>query len=61
MDIPGPRYGNVEFDGFRFIPWDFKAHSIDPARGDVGKIPTNGYCLIYLITIFHEYIITSKK
>lgn len=43
MDIPGPRYGNVEFDGFRFIPWDFKAHSIDPARGDVGKIPTNGY------------------
>ena len=43
MDIPGPRYGNVEFDGFRFIPWDFKAHSIDPVRGDVGKIPTNGY------------------
>ena len=43
FDIPGPKYGNVEFDGFRVIPWDFKAHSIDPAKGDDGKIPTNGY------------------
>ena len=37
--IPGPSYGNVEFDGFRGIPWDFKAHSA--TLGD--KVPTNGY------------------
>lgn len=43
MKIPGPKYGNVEFDGFRVIPWDFKAHSIDPNKRDNGKIPTNGY------------------
>ena len=43
MDIPGPKYGNVEFDGFRTIPWDFKAHSIDPAREDKEQIPTNGF------------------
>ena len=43
MDIPGPKYGNVEFDGFKTIPWDFKAHSIDPAREDKEIIPTNGY------------------
>ena len=29
MQIPGPRYGRVEFDGFLDIPWDFKAHSIN--------------------------------
>lgn len=27
MKIPGPKYGNVSFDGFFGIPWDFKAHS----------------------------------
>lgn len=43
MRIPGPKYGNVEFDGFRTIPWDFKAHSIDAIKGDDGKVPTNGY------------------
>ena len=42
MDIPGPKYGNVEFDGFKIIPWDFKAHSIDPSKDDKEKIPTNG-------------------
>ena len=26
FDIPGPSYGNVRFDGFYHIPWDFKAH-----------------------------------
>lgn len=29
LKIPGPRYGHVEFDGFREIPWDFKAHAIN--------------------------------
>ena len=43
MDIPGPKYGNVVFDGFKTIPWDFKAHSIDKDKKDTGKIPTNGY------------------
>jgi len=27
MDIPGPKYGRVEFDAFKNIPWDFKAHA----------------------------------
>ncbi len=29
MKMPGPRYGNVTFDGFKKIPWDFKAHAIN--------------------------------
>lgn len=43
MSIPGPKFNNVEFDGFSNIPWDFKAHSIDPNKTDNEKIPTNGY------------------
>ena len=42
FNIPGPAYGNVEFDGFRSIPWDFKAHSA--TTGDL--VPTNGYAEI---------------
>ena len=40
--IPGPRYGNVEFDGERVIPWDFKAHATNAGN----KVPTNGYAEI---------------
>ena len=29
VEIPGPRYGNVEFDAFKVIPWDFKAHAMN--------------------------------
>lgn len=29
VKIPGPKYGNVSFDGFKVIPWDFKAHAIN--------------------------------
>ena len=29
MEIPGPKYGNVPFDAFCNIPWDFKAHAIN--------------------------------
>ncbi|MCM8779314.1 MAG: hypothetical protein NC898_05100 [Candidatus Omnitrophica bacterium] len=29
IEIPGPKYGNVRFDGFKKIPWDFKAHAIN--------------------------------
>lgn len=43
MSIPGPKYGNVIFDGFKDIPWDFKAHSVDKNKIDNEKIPTNGY------------------
>lgn len=39
--IPGPSYGNVEFDGKRIIPWDFKAHTINGSSQH--KVPTNGY------------------
>ena len=34
-DIPGPRYGNVEFDAFCEIPWDFKAHAINTSSHQV--------------------------
>jgi len=27
MEIPGPKYGRVGFDGFLEIPWDLKAHA----------------------------------
>ena len=27
--MPGPKYGNVRFDGFMDIPWDFKAHVLE--------------------------------
>ena len=39
--IPGPSYGNVEFDGARIIPWDFKAHTTNGSSPN--KVPTNGY------------------
>lgn len=39
--IPGPSYGKVEFDGKRFIPWDFKAHTENGSSPN--KVPTNGY------------------
>ena len=42
FEIPGPTYGNVEFDGKRIIPWDFKAHTENGSSKD--KVPTNGYC-----------------
>jgi hypothetical protein len=35
MDIPGPRYGNVSFDGFKCIPWDFKAHAMNTSSHQV--------------------------
>ncbi len=42
MDIPGPKYGKVEFDGFKSIPWDFKAHSIPPSLVAMVQIPIIG-------------------
>lgn len=35
MQIPGPKYGKVEFDGFLNIPWDFKAHAINTSSHQV--------------------------
>ena len=32
---PGPRYNNVQFDGLREIPWDFKAHAINTSSHQV--------------------------
>lgn len=29
MKIPGLKYGRVEFDAFKDIPWDFKSHAIN--------------------------------
>jgi len=35
MQIPGPRYGNVEFDGLQVIPWDFKAHAMNTSGNQI--------------------------
>ena len=35
MEIPGPRYGNVEFDGLYKIPWDFKAHAMNTSSHQI--------------------------
>lgn len=35
MDIPGPKYGNVKFDGFMDIPWDFKAHAMNTSSHQI--------------------------
>lgn len=35
MKIPGPRYGNVSFDAFKDIPWDFKAHAMNTSSHQI--------------------------
>lgn len=35
MKIPGPRYGNVSFDGFLNIPWDFKSHAMNTSSHQI--------------------------
>jgi len=35
ITIPGPKYGNVKFDGFNEIPWDFKAHAINTSSHQI--------------------------
>ncbi len=35
MQIPGPRYGNVSFDGFLGRPWDFKAHAMNTSTHQI--------------------------
>ena len=35
MEIPGPKYGNVQFDGFKQIPWDFKSHAINTSSHQI--------------------------
>jgi hypothetical protein len=35
MQIPGPKYGKAEFDGFLNIPWDFKAHATNTSSHQV--------------------------
>lgn len=35
MEIPGPKYGKVSFDGLKDIPWDFKAHAINTSSHQI--------------------------
>jgi len=35
IQIPGPKFGNVSFDGFKEIPWDFKAHAINTSSHQI--------------------------
>ena len=32
LNMPGPSFGNVKFDGFKTIPWDFKAHVVQSGK-----------------------------
>ncbi len=35
IQIPGTKYGRVQFDGFLEIPWDFKAHAINTSSHQI--------------------------
>ena len=35
VQVPGPTYGNVRFDAFCEIPWDFKAHAINTSSHEI--------------------------
>jgi len=35
VEIPGPKFGNVRFDGFLKIPWDFKDHAINTSSHQI--------------------------
>ncbi|MFH1563416.1 MAG: hypothetical protein ABIF11_08390 [Nitrospirota bacterium] len=35
MEVPGSKYGNVRFDGFRDVPWDFKAHAMNTSSHQI--------------------------
>jgi len=35
MQIPGPKYGRAEFDGFLKIPWDFNAHAMNTSSHQI--------------------------
>jgi len=35
MNFPGKKYGNVEFDAFLEIPWDFKSHAINTSSHQI--------------------------
>ena len=35
ITIPGLKYGKVEFDGFKEIPWDFKAHAMNTSNHQI--------------------------
>jgi len=35
LRMPGPTYGNVQFDGLKTIPWDFKCHALHPKKNNI--------------------------
>lgn len=35
IQMPGPKYGNVTFDGFLETPWDFKAHAMNTSSHQI--------------------------
>ncbi len=35
VTMPGPKYGRAQFDGFRRIPWDFKAHAMNTSSHEI--------------------------
>ncbi len=35
MKFPGPKFGNVKFDGFKEVPWDFKSHAINTSSHQI--------------------------
>jgi len=35
LKIPGTKYDNVQFDAFKVVPWDFKAHAINTSSHQI--------------------------
>jgi hypothetical protein len=68
MDMPGPKYGNVKFDAFYEMPWDFKAHAMNTSSHQIivndSEATANGirdYGAVGLILAVGEVIYNDEK
>jgi hypothetical protein len=68
IKIPGPRYGNVGFDGFKTCPWDFKAHAMNTSSHTIivndSEAVANGikdYGCIGLILALGQVVYNDKN
>lgn len=68
MEIPGARYDKVEFDAFKNIPWDFKAHAINTSSHQIivndSEATANGikdYGEVGLVLALGEVLYNDEK
>jgi hypothetical protein len=68
MDMPGLKYGNVKFDAFYKMPWDFKAHAINTSSHQIivndSEATANGirdYGAVGLILALGEVVYNDEK